>query len=398
MKAWKLSLLAAATMSSAAYATEPMGIEMGSGVKLLPSVELSISDSDNIYNQDSSEAVSSSITRLKPALAVNVDLGSTAVDGLVKGDFGQFSKDDHDDYSDMLYQAGVRSSLNSRNAVTASAKLNQGHDDRGSGTLEGSEATNTARPDQYDETVYDLSYIYGAKSSMLNANVALQQMDKEYQNNRDVTSDRDHSKTKLSARLDVTVSSATKAVVEIRNTEVSYDNSSSIAADGSILNTLVGASWDITGKTTGEVKLGMSDRKFDDSAKDADNRFSWEANVTFSPKSYSVITLTTSQLVNETSSATLGTYIASEYSAVNWTHTFSPFVALKVDASLSSDEYVDASNGRKDDVTGFGISGVFSPSKNIDVTLGYNKSKRDSNISGLDYDKNVIALTLSAAI
>jgi len=399
MKAWKLSLLAAATMSaSAAYAVEPQGIDLGSGVTLLPAVDLTISDDDNIYLQPSEGEVSSTITRLKPALGLNVDLGATVIDAAIQGEVGQYSKYDNDDYTDAKYTAGVRSALNDRNAVTASIALNQGHDARGAGTLEGSDALNTDKPDQYDETTYGANYIYGANSSMLNATVGVEMYSKEYQNNLDVTSDRDHEKTKLTARLDVNVSSATKAIVELRNTDVSYENDSAIAADGSILTALVGGSWDITGKTTGEVKLGMTDRSFDDSAKDSDSRFSWEANVTYSPKSYSVITLTAAQMNNETSSALAGTYIASEYTAVNWTHEFSPFVSLMVDVSLSSDEYVDAAVDRTDDVMGYGISGVFSPSKNVDVTVSYKGTERDSTVDGLEYNKKVVDLTMSVAI
>ena len=398
MKAWKLSLLAAATMSSAAYAVEPMGIELGSGVTLLPSVGLKITDNDNIYLQDSGNEVSSTITRLTPAVGLNVDLGSTVVDALIKGEIGQYTKYDDDDYTDANYAVGVASQLDDRNAIRGSATLNQGHDDRGAGTLEGTAALNTAKPDEYDETTLYLNYVYGAESSMLNASVGVEGYSKEYKNNKAITSDRDHDKTKLTARLDINVSSATKAIVELRNTDVSYDNDSTIAADGSILTGLVGASWDITGKTTGEVKLGMIDRDFDDSAKDADSRFTWEASVTYSPLSYSVITLTTAQAANETTSAGLGSYIASDFTALNWKHEFSPFVALSVDASLNNSEYVDAANDREDEVVAYGISGVFSPSKNVDVVVGYKASERSSNVDGLDYDQKVIDLTMSVAI
>lgn len=399
MKAWKLSLLAAATMSaSAAYAVEPQGIELGSGVTLLPSVGLKITDNDNIYLQDSDNEVSSTITRLTPALGVKADLGSTIVDAQIKGEIGQYTKDDNDDYTDASYRVGVNSALNGRNSIKASAKLNQGHDARGSGTLEGSDALNTAKPDQYDETTFALSYVYGAESSMLNATVGVEQYGKEYKNNEDVTADREHDKTKVTARLDVKVSSATKAIVELRNTDISYDNDSAISADGSVLTGLLGASWDITGKTTGEVKLGMTDRDFDDSAKDADSRFSWEAKVTYSPLSYSVVTLTTAQSASETTSATAGTYIATELTSVNWKHEFSPFVALNVDVSLTNSEYVDAADDREDETVKYGISGVFSPSKNVDVSVGYKTTDRDSTVDGLDYSQNIIDLTMSVAI
>lgn len=397
MKAWKLPVIAGLMTSAGVNAIETEGVNLGSGVTLLPSAELTISDNDNIYSQPSSgEEVSSTITRLTPAVGVKADLGATDLMALARFEMGQYSRDDNDDYLDQLFQAGITSELNARNEIAFSVRINQAHDDRGSGTAEGAAALLIEDPDEYDETVFNLKYFYGSDISLLNLEAYAEQYDKEYQNNRLLTSDRDYDKATAGAKLKVRVSPATHAVLQAYAAEINYDSDSSIYADGTEYRLLAGASWDVTGKTTGEVKLGLADRDFEDDAKDSDSRFSWEASILYSVRSYSLLTLTTAQTNNETNGA--GSYIASDYSALGWKHDFSPFISLVLDVSLANDEYVDDPDGRKDETVAYGVTGIYSPVKNIDVKLGYTSTERDSNISGLDYDKHIISLGVELGI
>lgn len=397
MNAWKLNILALAIVGSAAHAVEPQGINLGSGVTLLPSVDLKIISDDNIYLQPKGTETDSSITRVRPALGVNVDLGATQLEAGVALEEAQYGEDDRDDFTNKHVNLGVESELNSRNAVSAAYQFNTRHDPRGSGTVEGPNALLINSPDRFDEQVADVGYTFGAEGALLNVNAFGQYYDRAYQNNKAFdTEDRNHDKIMAGVGVDVRVSPATKALAELRQTTINYESGSAIAADGNELKLLVGGSWDVTGKTTGRVKLGMAQREFDAAGKDTDERFTWEASVSYAPVSYSVLSFVTAQSGNETNG--VGTYIASEYSAVNWKHTFSPFFALVADASAGNDTYVDALDGRKDDTLSYGITGVFSPGKNLDVKLSATQSERDSNITGLDYEKQVVALAFSLAI
>ncbi|MAD47183.1 MAG: hypothetical protein CMI02_15075 [Oceanospirillaceae bacterium] len=395
MQAWKLTSLAMVVASGSANALEPQGMSLGSGLTLLPSAQLSITDDDNIYKQKS-DTTSSTIVRFKPEATLAADLGSTELQANVTADLGRYSEESDDDYFDLKTSIAGKSELTARNEIVYSATLNQDHDDRGSGTTEGSAATAVTEPDEYDETTFNLAYTYGADTALFNVGVYGEAYDKEYQNNRSVTADRDHDKRLLGARLGIRVSPATRAIAEIRNTDISYDNDSSISADGSETSYLVGSSWDITGTTTGEVKLGLSDREFDDADKDSRDTFTWEASVTYSPRSYSVFTLTTAQTANETNG--VGNYIDSDYTSVNWKHDFSAFLSLVTDFSLANDEYVDDPDDRKDTTISYGLKGVLAFSQNAAVSFGYTGSNRDSEINDFDYDKNVVSVGLLVAL
>ena len=398
MKAWKLPVVAAAAFCSGAYAVEPEGIRAGSGVTLLPTVDLTISDDNNIYSQDA-DTTSSLVTRFKPGLGIKADLGATELTALYRVEMGQYNEDDNDDYTDQLFSVGARSELNARHELAFAAKLNQAHDARGAGTVEGSAALTVEDPDEFDETSADINYIYGSDTSFLNLDTYAGYYKKEYQNNEQFgTADRNHDKTKIGALLSLNVSSATKALLEVRSTDIAYDEDSAIAKgrEGNELKILAGASWDVTGKTTGSVKVGSAARSFDDSDVDSNTRLSWEASVVYAPRTYSTLTLLSSQNSNETNGA--GSYIASDYTAFGWTHTFSPFVSAMLDVSLAKDTYVDDAAGRHDEILGYGVTGIFSPTKIIDVKASYKMTNRDSNIDGLDYDRDIISLGFALAI
>ncbi|WP_276666224.1 outer membrane beta-barrel protein [Thalassolituus oleivorans] len=399
MKAWKLPLCAAiAAVSSSAYAVEPNGISLGSGVTFLPAVELTVSDDSNIYKLPDETKVDSTVTRLKPSFGIQADLGTTQLSAGYVAEKGMYTNDSDDNYIETRLSASSKTEVSSRDEVDFNLNYNIVHDDRGSGTVEGNAAIAT-EPDTYDETVVGAAYIYGSDSAMLNLKPYAEYYNKHYTNNKNLgTADRNYSQVKLGALLSVKVSSATKALLEVRSADISYEEDSAKAKgrEGNLMNLLAGASWDITGKTTGEVKLGALKRSFDESGIDDSTRFAWEAQLIWNPRSYSTVTFLSQQTANETNDP--GTYIASQYSLVSWDHEFSPFVSVVLDASLSNDEYIDDAAGREDEVVSYGVTGVFSPSKILDIKASLKDESRDSSIAALDYDRQIIMLGFAVAI
>ena len=401
MKAWKLPLSSAIfAISVGAYAVEPAGIELDSGIKLLPSVELSVSDDDNVYLQPEASQEGSTITRLRPALGVQADLGQTQVRLGYVAEKGTYSSDDNDNYTDQTIAAGADFEMTSRHQLNLSALLKDAHDARGASTatLQGAGVLSTD-PDEYDETTMAADFIYGSASAFLNLTTGLKRYEKEYSNNfSDGTRDRDHVKTTLSAQAAFDVSSATDILVDVSSTNIEYNNDSAIAdnREGSLVKALVGASYDLSGKVTGSAKVGVSQRSFDESDVDSDSALSWELNLTWNPRTYSTVTVFTAQSANETSGP--GNYIDSNYSMASWEHEFSEYFSLTADVSLAKDAYYNDSDDREDDTLSYGLTGTYSPTTSLDVKASVKQADRDSTVDGLDYEQQVITLGVALAI
>ena len=395
MSAWKLSPLAIALVSAQSFAVQPVGVAMGSGFTLLPNVETTIESNDNIYAQDSN-VVSSTLTRVAPSFALQGDMGQFKLDSSYTLEQGIYDKNSDDDYVDQNLSVGGDYELNARNQLTADAIYNVGHDARGS--AKGAEFplsdVTYAKPDEFNEITAGVGYTFGSESAPFNLDLSAQSYQKRYDNNELNTSSREHDKINLAAKLSYTVSSATDLLVKLTNSDISYENASN--REGSESTALIGASWDISGATTGEFKIGVSEREFDQAGTDTETNLNWEGNLTWQPLSYSTVTVFTSQASAETSGA--GDFINSSYSLVSWDHEYTNFVSAGIKASYGEDEYENSANDRNDINTAYGAQLTYSPKSFLDVTVAYDLEERNSNVANLDSEANIFSLGLTLAL
>jgi len=401
MKAWKLAPLAAALTSATAFAVEPVGMGLGNGLTLLPSVDVNVENNDNVYLQADGNEVESTITRIAPALSLIGDMGAIQWNANYRAEQGTYSKDEDDDYLDQNINVAAGFEVNARNQIDVNAAFNSAHDARGAGALEGAAALNVlAEPDQYEETTAGVQYTFGADSAFANIVASADTYQKRYDDNKQQdgstidNSDRDYDKVTALVGAQLNLSPATKAVFEISQATISYDANDDDAREGDNLKILAGMSWDITGKTTGEVKLGSATRDFKNSDEDSTTRLSWSANLTWEPMTYSSVALYSAQSNNET--ATVGSYIANTYTQVSWDHSFSTFVSAGIEASRSADTYVGAS--REDETVSYGLNVTYSPKAWMDVKASFNQADRDSTNNDLDYDGQVVNLGITLAL
>ena len=396
MKAWKLSPLAVALISVNSYAVEPQGIALGSGVSFLPAVDLSVESNSNIYSTREDE-VSDIISRIAPSFALQGDFGKTNASATYSAEQGFYGEDKNDDYLDQRFDADVSYEINARQEVGASASYNDAHDARGAGTVQGSAAPAVV-PDEYEEVTGGLNYIYGADSATGNIEVFADSYQKRYSNNKALTQDRDHNKVNFGAILSLTASPDSEVILEARQINITYSENTATAQarEGYEQRLFVGMRWDMTGATSGEVKLGRSARFFDEKTIGSNTRVAWEANLTWQPLTYSTVVFSSSQSSNETNDA--GSYIANTFTSVNWDHEFSTYYSAGINASISSDSYVDDAAGREDDLVSYGLNGTYSPTNWIDVTLDISQSEKTSNINDFEFESQVAVLGLTLAI
>jgi hypothetical protein len=390
MKAWKLSPLVAAIVSVNAFAIDSAGISLGGGLKFAPTVVLSTENNDNIYSEGTNKQ-SSTINRLTPSFSLSGDYGKTTFKTKYKTEMGTYSRNSDDDYLDQTFSGNVSYELSARHQFAAKAKYTDAHDARGS--VAGAEAINAADPDEYNQIDAGLTYILGSDTSMANVDFYVDTFQKRYDNNEAGTSAREYDQNTYGALLSVKNSSATQVLFEARQSQITYKDDS-VDNDGSIQHLLTGMRWDMTGATTGEVKVGRIVRNFDASNKSSGVHLNWTANLTWKPLTYSTVSASTAQKTAESNGT--GDYIASSTSNVSWKHEFSSFISAGISANYGEDEYVK--NTRNDINKGFGINATYSPLTWMDVKISANQSLRDSNIDGLNKETNLILLGVTLAL
>jgi hypothetical protein len=390
MKAWKLSPLVAAIVSVNAFAIDSTGISLGGGLNFAPSVVLSTENNDNIYSEETNEQ-SSTINRLAPSFSLSGDYGKTTFNTSYQAEMGTYSRNSDEDYLDQIVSGAVSFELSARHQIDVDASYIDGHDARGS--VVGAEEDNSADPDEYNQTEAGLTYIFGSDSAKANVDLYVDTFRKRYDNNEALTSTREYDQNTFGALLSIKASSATQVLFEARQSKLTYQDDS-VDNDGSIQHLLTGMRWDMTGATTGEVKVGRVVRNFDASNKSSGVHLNWSANLTWQPLTYSSVVVTTGQSTDESNGT--GNYIASSASNVSWNHEFSNFISAGISANYGEDEYVK--NSRNDINRGFGINATYSPLMWMDVDLSASQSLRESNITGLDKETNLIRLGVTLAL
>lgn len=380
-------------------ALEPDGVILGSGLVLYPDFTVQIKNDDNAYLQPDSTREEVTLTTYTPGIGLAGDFGQYRLTADYKMKKGIYNSTYDDNYLDHFLNAGLLIDSGRRNEINLNAKFKAGHDDRGSGTVEGAAALGVKYPDEYNELSLGSAYTYGADKAFANITGSLSSYQRKYKNNFEAgTRDRDHSKLSAGLSSKFAISSDSGVLVDLSVTDIAYDNKSSISDDreGSIIRLLAGAGWDITGKSSGAIKAGLIRRGFTNDEIEDDLRFSWEANLLWEPKDYYRFSFVTAQAANETSGP--GFYIDSSLTKLSLDYDISVFYSLNASLSSTVDDYYQESGGRKDTTARLNIAGSYTPADELLLGLAYEHANRDSSETGLDYSRNVVTLTFVLAM
>jgi hypothetical protein len=185
----------------------------------------------------------------------------------------------------------------------------------------------------------------------------------------------------------------TYAIFEARETRIAYHLPTS-PLDANETRIYGGISWEATAATVGTIKVGnLKRRPEDDSASDFSGT-SWEAIVTWSPRTYSKFDFFTARQTNE--STGLGNFILSSIAGVSWNHAWSSVLTTGVDYRYQKDEYQGFDRTDKSNILGLKVGYKFRRW----LTLGaeYSHTQRDSNLPTFEYDKNLYLLTATASM
>lgn len=388
-----------ALISGSVLAVEPIGRSLGSGIAVYPDVKAEVEHNDNIYLLENN-TVDSVITRVSPGVTFKGDMPALQWQAGYRFEQAFYSEDGDDDYFDQDLNVDLDYELNSYHQIAFDAGFHDGHEARGAGSIEGGLALFLEAPDEYDEYDANLEYKYGADESLADFNAKLGSYQKRFEDNETrnginiSNADRDYDQWNALLGMDFTISPATKAVVELSNTEVSYKEDSDDFREGGTIRALAGFRWDITGKTTGEAKFGTSTRDFKNGDADSETRFSWSVDLTWKPQLQSSVAFYSAQSNDET--YRVGNYIDNRYSQISWDHSFSTFIAAGLEGSLSHDDYVGSE--REDDITSLSASVTYSPRIWMDVKASLKHENRDSEADNLDYSRQVFNVSVTLAL
>lgn len=382
-----LSLLASQSWAGPQYAS----VQLGEGVLFTPALDVTLEYDDNIFRVDNNKK-SSVVTRVEPSFEIEVQQERTRLGFSYAGNYGIFASSSDDNYDNHTGRIdfglrGARSDLDIYGAFVA------GSDPRGTGPSDGL-GDNVARniftkPTEYHEWQWGVAAHFGTRGTRSNLRLSYDGQDREYQNFRQFTQDRDRTRHNLGARLGYALTGKTQAVLDLRRSEIDYDLT---PADGNRRldskehRITAGLTWEATGRTSGTVLLGWKEKDFDSPTRDTSDGFTWELGLTWAPRPYSVFDIYTRNDFQETDNVGSAKDIST--AGINWTHRWSDRLRTTTGFEYAQEDYEDFV--RKDDFYRFNFAFDYDFQRWLSLGLGVRIASRDSNVAAADYDRNII--------
>jgi len=379
----------------AVAAIEPAAIDAGP-VKIVPMISAQVGYDDNFFSTSANEE-DDTITVLSPSVQLIAEDGLNAYRLTYQLSEGINQDHSSDNYTDHNLSADAHLEFSQRSVQDLNAAYNKGHEARGTGLSgTGGIANSIDAPLEYDTQTVGFSYIYGAPEATGRIQVYGEHLDREYQNFRSITEGRDDTEVTLGAVFYYQVMPKTSLLFEVRNKDIDYDVDPANSLDNETRKYFVGATWEGTAKTTGTVKVGVSEKDFDSASRKDFTSGSWEASVRWAPRTYSVVDISTSRSAAESTGN--GNFIDTKSYNVNWNHAWSDIVNTDLGLGLTSETYEGAADGRKDDTASVNMGVNYDMRRWLTFGLNYKYSDIDSNLANTDYSKNLVMLTVNASL
>lgn len=376
---------------SAQSASNSQGVKVGA-FKLYPSIGIYQQRNDNIFAQ-ANQAQTSSITQFKPSMEFRGQVDDNVYTIAYKGDYGRYDTSSDDDFDDHALTFDFNFG-NSRNRFDVDASYAKLHENRGDETSEGAAAYLLLDPQEYDLKKFGGSWDFGSEGTTMGFMLSTNRSDIDYDTPAlGLLQDRSRDETGYSAKLYGRVAPKTRFFLEYATMDIEYSFGIAlpVSLDSKEEVTSFGAEWDISGKTKGSVKIGETNKEFDAAILDDSDTSTWEIEVSWSPLTYSTLTLSSSKSPKETNGT--GLFIAAKVHTINWKHEWTDSLSHTVSYSTGADSFIRSAREDDRDDRSIRLDYVYRHKFNIGV--GYYRVERDSNANVFDFDREVVFMDLN---
>ena len=371
----------------------PLGIRAGSFL-VIPKVELTETYNDNIY-ATKNNTKSDFVTSVRPEIAARSNWSRHAVNALARADIKKYADNNSEDNDNYLVAADGRLDVMRDTSIGGGVSYAQDHEDRGDPNTIGSPTepvefnTAVARVGafrglgranaRFDSEVKQLSYDNGSTSTgaVLNNSV------------------RDRNEYTQTLRLGYQIDSRFEAFVRGAFDNRVYDKKTNNRSNNG-QTYVAGSTFDISGKTKGEVFAGVAQRSYGNAAFKDISEPTFGGKVTWNATDLTSVIASINRGIEETTIGASSGFVNTNYD-LGVEHALTRDILLKGNVGYTNNDYKgNASNQREDDIYSAGIGADYYLNRCLKAGLSYNYTDRNSNITGGDYSRNAVMLKLTA--
>lgn len=370
----------------------PIGVRAGSFL-VIPKIELTETYNDNIYATSSNEE-SDFVTSIKPEVAVRSNWNRHAVNAVAKADVKRFADNGNEDHENYLVAADGRLDVLRDTSIGGGLSYAQDHEDRGDPNAIGT----SQEPTRYNTTVARIGAYRGLGKA--NARVdsefkKLDYKDGETLAGANIDNDvRDRNEYTQSLRLGYQLNRQFEVFGRGAWDNRVYDNKS-VARSNNGQTYTAGTSFDISGKTKGEVYAGYMERSYAKNNRKSISEPTFGGKITWNATDLTSVIGSVNRGIEETTIGNASGFVSTDYD-LGVEHALTRDVLLKGNVGYTNNKYEGFGAQREDDIVVAGAGVDYWLNRCFKAGLSYNFTDRDSNVAGGDFSRNTVMLKLTA--
>jgi hypothetical protein len=366
---------------------DPLGIRSG-GMFFYPQLSIAELYDSNIFSTDTLK-VDDYITQISPGLQLRSDWNNHALNLFAASDIGYYADNDSENYVDYTLGGDGRIDATRDTSLDWAISHVQRHEDRGSVDDGGG-----AEPNEFTVLTPEisLSQSFGRFSLKVGGGLQRFDFDDSSTTNHD---DRDRDEWEGTLRLGYEIVPGYEAFIRgayfARAYEQTVDDGAPERRSSTGYETVVGTALDFTGVTTGEIFAGFRAQNPDEPTFGDISGAQYGGNITWNPSGLTTVTGFVERTIEETTLDGSPGYFAT-HSGLSVDHELLRNLLLGVNLDYTVRAYEEI--GRDDKDLEAGLYGKYMMNRNLYISANYDYTRRNSNVGGEDFLKNVFMLKL----
>jgi len=382
------------SFSAADARVEESGMQRGP-LWLLPSVELEVGRDNNVLYSNANPSASW-VAWLRAGVQMELESGPHRYDFSYGGEAGRFFSESQSNYFDNNLAGGAHWEFSHRSLLDLDVKYADRHEARGTAySIRTGEELD--EPDEISILEGGSAFTYGGEMATGRVKLDLSALSLRQQTRRDLLRWRDRDRINAGLTFFYRVMPKTSLLFEFVRGNVQYlhDPLSGQSLDSVEQRYLFGVTWDITGLTTGTVKVGSVEKDFEADSRQRFNGLSWDVVIEWAPLSYSYFQLTTSTATQEPFGES--NFIDERSIGLSWLHAWSNRVDSEIGGQFIREDYEP--NIRRDKTWLLTAQLNYAIQRLWQVGFKFNHQQRSSSSSDerLDFSRRVFSLLVKSS-
>lgn len=381
----------ALSANTAAEVKDPANFQAGP-VFFTPTLDTELGYVDNLFRSET-DAIDTGYSVLKPRIQAWMANGPSSYSLTWEiANYTYFSSHT-DDFTDNTINLDIHQEFNAKNELNVIGEYYSGHEQRGTGLSQGiGELIDS--PVELDRSLLGADYTYGSKTANGRLKLAALARSRDYQNFEENTQYRNYNRYQVGGTFFWRVGAKTDILAELRYLDTEYDKTNPGDRNGSLDSGqfiyFVGIGWDASAKVSGSIRVGAFNRSYESDARQDDDSFSWEIDLTYKPRTYSWFNLESYRKSEETNG--LGNAVNINRTTLLWNHNWNTRSSTVLKLGAGKNDYVDSVPERNDDLYNAEARYNYAFRRWLDFGVGYRYEDRSSTLDLFNYGRNEVFL------